>query len=130
MGRALMTGSTAPERRASVRRPPPADLVLTLRFGVVVEAGNVSGRGALVRSPRPLRPGSRIHMQIAAPCRRATIEAVVLRCGIVGLRAAGVTYAAGLAFAAAVDIFDADQATDPPAARVPQRSNDAQREET
>jgi hypothetical protein len=77
----------------------------TLRPGNVVSLVNLGSGGALVRSPRPLRPGIRIHMQIRGSSRTVRVIGQVLRCGVASLSACdGVTYVGALKFDGAFDV--------------------------
>jgi hypothetical protein len=94
------------DRRAEARFPPPAraGCQATLRPGCAVSLVEVSGRGAVLLAPRPLRPGSRVHLQVVRAARRIGIAGHVLRCRVWRLEAgAGVTYQAALRFDEAVD---------------------------
>jgi hypothetical protein len=77
----------------------------TIRPGNIVLLVNVGAGGALVHSVRPLRPGSRIHVHIAAGEKTRHLVAVVQRCGVAVIGGAnGVTYAGALAFDNACDL--------------------------
>lgn len=69
-------------RRLEARFAPPAAARATLRPGCVVALIDVSGGGALVEGPRPMRPGSRVHLQVATAARTFSIEAQVKRCTV------------------------------------------------
>ena len=66
------------ERRFLV--PPQLDVRVTLRPGCSVELVEVCAGGALIEVPRPLRPGSRVHVQVTTPGRSFAIAANVTRC--------------------------------------------------
>ena len=59
---------TIGERRAEPRLPATALEIerATLRPGCLVAVLDLSATGAQVQSERPLRPGSRIHVRVAA----------------------------------------------------------------
>ena len=88
------------DRRDEARFAPPARATIraTLRPGCEVHLVDVSGRGALVRAPRPIRPGGRVHLQVVIASRRIAVAAHVLRCGVWQLDAQGVTYQGALRF--------------------------------
>jgi hypothetical protein len=88
------------DRRAEDRFAPPAraDVRATLRPGCEVQIVDVSGRGALVRAPRPLRPGGRVHLTVVIAARRVAIAAHVLRCVVWSLDASGIRYHGALRF--------------------------------
>ncbi len=70
------------DRRVERRFPMPsqANARATLRPGCPVELVDISAGGALVDAPRPLRPGARVHVQVATPQRAFAIAAHVMRC--------------------------------------------------
>ena len=71
----------------------------TLRPGHLVVLVDVSAGGARVQAARPLRPGARVHLQVATPSRTWALAAHVLRCAVWALHAdQGVTYQAALKF--------------------------------
>ena len=72
------------DRRGDARFPPPDPHAVraTLRPGCVVALVDVSGGGALVEGPRPMRPGARVHLQVATAARTFSIEAQVTRCSV------------------------------------------------
>jgi hypothetical protein len=71
-----------------------------VRLGHRLVIVDVSSRGALVEGRSPLRPGSRVEVQLETDARRDLIAARVTRCGVVAIDPeAGVTYRAALAFA-------------------------------
>ena len=88
------------DRRAEVRFAPPAraDVRATLRPGCEVQIVDVSGRGALVRAPKPLRPGGRVHLVVMIAARRVAVSAHVLRCVVWSLDGSGVRYHGALRF--------------------------------
>ena len=95
-----MDGALA-ERRQTVRFRPPArhEITATLRPGGVVSLSNVSNAGALVRSARLIRPGSRVHLQVLCREQRVSIPATVVRCCVAALHPLdGVSFAGALKF--------------------------------
>ena len=94
-------GSAVEERRRSSRFDAAllVHLKATLRPGNAVVLVNLATGGALVHSMRPLRPGGRLHVQIAGGTHVVRIAAHVLRCGVAGLSATnGAVYAGALKF--------------------------------
>ena len=86
------------ERREEARRPAPG-VRGRVRLGHGLVIVDVSSRGALVEGRSPLRPGSRVEVQLETDARRELIAARVTRCGVVAIDPeAGVTYRAALAF--------------------------------
>lgn len=71
-------------RRGEARFPPPDHNAAraTLRPGCVVSLVDVSSGGALVEGPRPMRPGTRVHLQVTTAAKTFSIEAQVLRCTV------------------------------------------------
>jgi hypothetical protein len=92
---------TVTERRRTSRSRPPGrhEMTATLRPGCAVSLTNVSNAGALVRSGRPIRPGSRVHLQVLCREQRLSIAATVVRCTVAALHPLdGVSYAGALKF--------------------------------
>jgi PilZ domain len=86
------------ERREEPRRPAEG-VRGRVRLGHGLLIVDVSSRGALVEGRSPLRPGSRVEVQLETDARRELIAARVMRCGVVAIDPeAGVTYRAALAF--------------------------------
>lgn len=54
----------------------------TLRPGCLVSVVDLSAGGALVEAPRPLRPGARVHLQVATARRTFAVAAHILRCAV------------------------------------------------
>lgn len=70
-----------------------------VRLGHRLVIVNVSSRGALVEGQSPLRPGSRIEVQIESEVRRDMVAARVTRCVVAAIHPeSGVTYRAALSF--------------------------------
>jgi hypothetical protein len=69
-----------------------------LRPGCLVAVLDLSANGAQVQSERPLRPGSRIHVRIAARNSTLAVEAGVVRCSVWILEADVVIYRGALRF--------------------------------
>jgi hypothetical protein len=94
------------DRRAIARFPPPvaAGVRATLRPGCAVILVNVSAAGALIAAPRPLRPGSVVHLQVSTPVARFALAAHVLRCMVSSLDPlGGVTYHGAVRFEHSVE---------------------------
>ena len=99
------------DRRTDSRfAPPDANAArATLRPGCVVALVDVSRGGALVEGPRPMRPGARVHLQVATAARTFSIEAHVLRCIVWILDPIdGVRYRGALRFEQQIDWAWAD----------------------
>ena len=93
--------SKVADRRVDARFDPPAvpGLQATLRPGCAVVLVDVSGGGALVQAPRPLRPGAKVHLQVTAGSHRLAIPAQVVRCAVWSLHPLeGVFYRGALQF--------------------------------
>ena len=93
--------SEVTDRRFDARFDPPAvaDLQATVRPGCAVILVDVSAGGALVQGPRPIRPGAKVHLQVAAGSQRLAIPAQVVRCAVWALHPlSGVTYRGALKF--------------------------------
>jgi len=82
------------------RQPAIAGTQAILRPGYAVSLIDLSSGGALIEGPRPLRPGSRVHLQLTTKTRRLGIVAHVLRCSVASLGAGqgGVQYRGALQF--------------------------------
>jgi PilZ domain len=87
------------ERRVDPRigQPAIADMRAMLRPGVPVVLHNVSAGGVLIEAPRPLKPGSRVHVQLVSGNRRFGLGARVVRCAVSSLDQ-GVQYRGALKF--------------------------------
>ena len=70
----------------------------TLRPGCLVAVIDLSPRGAQVQSERPLRPGSRVHIRLAARNCTLAVAADVVRCSVWILQADAVIYRGALRF--------------------------------
>jgi hypothetical protein len=75
-------GSPVSERRSEPRQPATALEIerATLRPGWLVAVLGVSANGAQVQSERPLRPGSRVHVRVAARNWTLAVAADLVRC--------------------------------------------------
>jgi hypothetical protein len=95
------------DRRSDLRSTAlPTDLRATLRPGCTVQIVDASQGGALVQLERPLRPGARVHMQVATTTRAVTLTARVLRCAVWALHPRdGVTYRGALQFEDPCELF-------------------------
>ena len=94
-------GAEIGDRRVDARFDPPAvaDLQATVRPGCAVILVDVSAGGALVQAPRPIRPGSKVHLQVTAGSHRLVIPAQVVRCAVWSLHPLdGVFYRGALQF--------------------------------
>jgi hypothetical protein len=91
---------TIGERRAEPRLAAAALEIerATLRPGCLVAVLDLSATGAQVQSERPLRPGSRIHVRIAARNWTLAVDAGVVRCSVWILQADVVIYRGALRF--------------------------------
>lgn len=91
-------------RRHRVQAPVRPEITATLRPGTPVSLSNVSPDGALVRSVRPIRPGSRVALQVLCGERRLSVTATVVRCTVAALHPLdGVSYAGALRFDHEID---------------------------
>ena len=70
----------------------------TLRPGCLVVVLDLSANGAQVQSERPLRPGSRVHVRVAARRWTLAVAADVVRCSVWLLQADSVIYRGALRF--------------------------------
>lgn len=89
------------DRRRDARfgHPIIAGTRALLRPGCVVSLIDLSAGGALVEGPKPLRPGSRIHLQLLTDRGAFGIAAVVRRCAVSALDATeGARYRGALEF--------------------------------
>ena len=75
-----------------------------MRLGHRLVVVDVSSRGALVEGQCPLRPGSRVEVQLENEARGSMVAARVMRCLVSAIDPeCGVTYRAALAFADTCD---------------------------
>jgi hypothetical protein len=88
------------ERRSEARQPAKALEIerATLRPGCLVVVLDVSANGAQVQSERPLRPGGRVHVRVAARNWTLAVAAEVVRCSVWLLQADAVIYRGALRF--------------------------------
>ena len=89
------------ERRVSSRfgQPTIAHIQAVLRPGRQVWLVNLSAGGALIEGRRPLRPGSRVYLQLSSNTRAEGRPAQVLRCFVASLAGEdGVRYHGALRF--------------------------------
>ena len=93
-------GDEVGERRGEPRLPATVLQIerATLRPGCLVAVLDLSANGAQVQSERPLRPGSRIHIRLAARNSSLAVGAVVVRCSVWILQADVVIYRGALRF--------------------------------
>jgi hypothetical protein len=90
---------TERRRDARFRQPAIAGTRALLRPGYAVALIDLSRGGALIEGPKPLRPGSRVHLQLITERRAFGIAAHVVRCSVSSLdAAAGVQYRGALRF--------------------------------
>ena len=91
------------DRRREVRLPGRG-VRARVRLGHRLVLLDVSSRGALVEGQCPLRPGSRIEVQLETGARGSMVSAHVTRCVVSAIDPeCGVTYQAALAFADSCD---------------------------
>jgi hypothetical protein len=104
------------DRRLDTRygQPAIAGTQAILRPGYSVNLIDLSSGGALIEGPRPLRPGSRVHLQLTTKSRRLGIIAHVLRCSVASLGAGqgGVQYRGALKFDQRCDAIWEDETLD------------------
>ena len=88
------------DRRVDTRLTTPVidSISMTLRPGNDVGVIDLSVSGARMQSARPLRPGSRVHVQLTTDVRRVGLGAQVLRCSVASIDGSGVLYADALKF--------------------------------
>ncbi len=79
----------------------------TMRPGCAVVLVDIGAGGSLIESPRPMRPGARIHLQVAMPSRTVALHAHVLRCMVWSIDPLdGVRYRGALRFERRIDMAD------------------------
>ena len=95
------------ERRSDVRGPlDAAAFRATLRPGCSVLIIDASPRGALVQAAKPLRPGTRVHLQVSTENATITVVARVLRCVVWALHPLdGAIYRGALVFDERCDLL-------------------------
>jgi hypothetical protein len=105
-------GDPVEERRAGPRLAASALQIerVMLRPGCLVAVIDLSATGAQVQSERPLRPGSRIHVRIAARNSTLAVDAGVVRCSVWILQPDAVIYRGALQFAEECRTFWEEQA--------------------
>jgi hypothetical protein len=88
------------ERRAHERAEDPwtRSARVTLRPGHRIAIVNISRGGALVDGTRPMRPGTRVLLQIETPGAALGLSALVVRCTVRAVTAEGVVYRGALKF--------------------------------
>ena len=69
-----------------------------IRPGHPVQLIDLSSGGALVEADRRMLPGSAVELQLQAPDRQVTLRGSVLRCCVVRVRPASVSYRGAIAF--------------------------------
>jgi hypothetical protein len=92
---------TIGERRAHERTERELGHVAkaTLRPGHPILVVNISRGGALIEGSRPLRPGTRVMLQVATSTGALGLSALVLRCGVQSLSLeSGIMYRGALKF--------------------------------
>lgn len=97
------------ERRRHARfRAPVVDAIrAVLRPGCLVSVVDLSAGGALIHGSRPLRPGSRVHLQLVIADRRFGIAAQILRCAVASLDATnGVQYRGAVKFDTRCNVWE------------------------
>jgi hypothetical protein len=96
------------DRRHDTRFLPPLLRLTraTLRPGHAVSLVDLSAGGALIEGTRPLRPGGRVHLQVATDARTVSLNGHVLRCAVWSVDAhAGVTYRGAVKFEHRCELF-------------------------
>ena len=92
--------SSQSERRKTRRRDAREHGIASARIrpGHQVQLINLSPGGALVEADRRMLPGSAVELHIQAEDRQATMRGCVVRCVVVGVRPASVSYRGAIAF--------------------------------
>ena len=96
------------DRRHDTRFLPPllGETRATVRPGCQVTLVDLSAGGALIQGLRPLRPGSRVHLQIVTPSRSFGVGGHVLRCMVSAVDPnQGVTYQGAIKFEHRCELF-------------------------
>ena len=88
------------ERRKTRRRDAGEHGIATARIrpGHQVQLIDLSPGGALVEADRRMLPGSAVELQLQAEDRHATMRGRVLRCAVVRVRPASMSYRGAIAF--------------------------------
>jgi PilZ domain len=88
------------ERRRTKRRDASEHGVAMARIrpGHHVQLIDLSAGGALVEADRRMLPGSAVELQLHAEDRQATLRGCVVRCSVVRVRPASVSYRGAIAF--------------------------------
>lgn len=88
------------ERRRTRRRDAGEHGVASARIrpGHQVQLIDLSSGGALVEVDRRMLPGSAVELQLHAEDRQATMRGYVLRCSVVRVRPAAISYRGAIAF--------------------------------
>ena len=92
---------TVSERRAHERTEAQLGHIAraTLRPGHPILVVNISRGGALIEGNRPLRPGTRVMVQVVTSTGALGLSALVLRCGVQSLSVdEGVLYRGAVKF--------------------------------
>lgn len=92
--------SISQERRKTRRHDATEHGVATARIrpGHQVQLIDLSSGGALVEADRRMLPGSAVELQLHAEDRQATMRGCVLRCCVVRVRPASMSYRGAIAF--------------------------------
>lgn len=100
-----VSGERHRDRRTGRRRQPhetPWCEVALLRPGQEVRLVNLSSGGALLESPRRMRPGSAAELHLLAPAGRCVLRARILRCSVAALEP--LRYRGAIAFEDQLDL--------------------------
>ena len=91
--------SVTPERRRTRRRGAGEHgATARIRPGHQVQLIDLSSGGALVEADRRMLPGSAVELQLQTKDRQATMRGSVLRCCVVRVRPASISYRGAIAF--------------------------------
>lgn len=91
--------SVSQERRKTRRRDATEHgATARIRPGHQVQLIDLSSGGALVEADRRMLPGSAVELQLQTPDRQATMRGSVLRCSVVRVRPASMSYRGAIAF--------------------------------
>jgi hypothetical protein len=96
----IVMSSSHSERRKTKRRNASEHgiTIARIRPGHQVQLIDLSPGGALVEADRRLLPGSAVELHIQSEDRQATMRGAVLRCMVVRVRPASVSYRGAIAF--------------------------------